>query len=546
MRRSIVLAVGLLVVLSGCNAFPGGEAEPTTRATTHADGTISAETTAGDRSGTEADASADDSTTTESAEAALPPGLSTDGVTDAAALAAAHERALENRSYTYDRDVRVVAANGTRLGRWGQHTQVGAERLRFNHTQTGDGVSVAGVTIEDSRVYTNGSVTYTSASAYRDGYRVASGRGFAATTFSSEQLLADALNASETSVTPVAAPEETGGVSSDGQWYRVRASGESRTFTYRTPNGTAEVNATNVTATALVAPSGFVRNVTYEYDFERGNVSGHRTMTVRYSGVGETTVEVPAWVAEAKAVHANRTGNATETALADALAPGLNESGVTDAWTLAEVHADTLRNRSYTVVSNLTARGLDDDREATADATTRVTHDPTRLVRRSNVSGDARSIGLFGQDMAVWATENGTWYAVERANGTNYRKVAEVVRPTYGSRTDRDTLFVLFSALDTELAGTLTENGTTLHRVNATGVLNPEALASELNADSVRNVSLTALVDERGVVHEYRVAYTATHGDRTTRIERTTRFVALGETSVERPAWVAEARNATA
>ncbi|WP_135853507.1 DUF7537 family lipoprotein [Halorussus salinus] len=549
MRRSIVLAVGLLVLLSGCNAVPGGDAGPTTQATTN-DGTTDdpTEETADDRSGTGTDTTGDDSTGTGgNADAALPPGLSTDGVADAAALAAAHERLLEGQTYTYDREVSLVAANGTDLGRWSQHTQVGADRLRFNHTQTGEGVSVAGITIEDSRVYTNGSVTYTNASAYRDGYSVASGRGFAATTFSSEQLLADALNASKTSVAAVAPPDDAGGVSADGQWYRVRADAENRTFTYRTLNDTSvEVRASNVTATALVAPSGFVRNLTYEYDFERGTVSGRRTMTVGYSGVGETTVEVPAWVAEAKAVHANRTSDTTEQALADELAPGLNESGVTDAWTLAEAHADALRNRSYTVVSNLTASGLGDDREATADATTKVTRDPTRLVRRSNVSGDARSIGLFGQDVDIWATENGTWYAVERANGTNYRRVAEVVRPVHGSRTDRDSLFVLFSALDTELAGTETANGTTLYRVNATGVRNSETLASQLNADSVRNVSLTALVDERGVVHEYRVAYTATHGNRTTRIERAVRFTALGGTSVERPAWVAEETNATA
>ncbi|UPV75464.1 hypothetical protein M0R89_05195 [Halorussus limi] len=295
MRRSLALAVGLLLVLAGCNAFPGGETDTTSEVTTRADGTTVSEATTGEPTET-------------AGGSALPPGLSANSVTDAAALAAAHEQVLANQTYTYDRKVRVVADNGSELGRWGQHTQVGAERLRFNHTQTGTGVSVAGITIEDSRVYTNGSVTFWNASAYRDGYRRVAGRGFAETTFSSEQLLADVLNGSATSVTSVAPPEETGGVESDGgQWYRVRAEGENRTFTYRPRNGSVEVNATNVTATALVAPSGFVRNVTYEYDFERGSVSGHRTMTVRYSAVGETTVEVPAWVDEAEAVHANRT-----------------------------------------------------------------------------------------------------------------------------------------------------------------------------------------------------------------------------------------------
>jgi hypothetical protein len=315
-----VLAVCVLLVLAGCNALPGDDGGTVEETTT--DATVESGTTedgAGETGTTEAtDASgAGDETTDDSAasDGDLPPGLSTDGVTDAAALGAAHEEWLAGQPYTYDREVTVVARNGTELGGWSQHVQVGANRLEFNHTQTGEGVSAAGVEIDDTRVYTNGSVTFRQADVFRDGYGREPGRGFAATTFSSEQLLADVLDAAETSVTELDADGQTGGVdetdgtsetdganeSGDGTWYRVRAENGSETLTYRTPNGTVEIDATNVTATAVVAPSGFVRNVTYEFDFVRGNISGHRTMAVRYSGVGETTVAVPAWVEDAKA-----------------------------------------------------------------------------------------------------------------------------------------------------------------------------------------------------------------------------------------------------
>ncbi|PSQ48799.1 hypothetical protein BRD15_04720 [Halobacteriales archaeon SW_6_65_15] len=287
MRKVGVLAVCVLLVLAGCSAAPGN------------DGGAAAETTEGDDAETETEATDRDST---GSDADLPPGLSTDGVTDAAALAAAHEEALAGQSYTYDREVRVVAANGTEVGGWSQHVQVGADRLEFNHTQTGEGLSVSGTDIEDSQVYTDGSVTFWKADAFRDGFRREPGRGFAAETFSSEQLLADAVNAAETRVTEVEPEGDSDDGMGDGTWYRVRAENGSETLTYDAPNGTVAVEATNVTATAVVAPSGFVRNVTYEFDFVRGNVSGHRTMTVRYSGVGETTVEVPAWVEDAKTV----------------------------------------------------------------------------------------------------------------------------------------------------------------------------------------------------------------------------------------------------
>jgi hypothetical protein len=48
------------------------------------------------------------------------------------------------------------------------------------------------------------------------------------------------------------------------------------------------------------------------FDFVRGTLSGHRTMTVHYARVGETTVEVPTWVEDAKTV-TNATGKANVT-----------------------------------------------------------------------------------------------------------------------------------------------------------------------------------------------------------------------------------------
>jgi hypothetical protein len=272
MRHVAVLSVCFLLVLAGCNAVPGGDGPAAETTTELPEETTASETNAG--------------------EAILPPGLSMSGVTDARALAQAHEETLSGQSYTYDREVRTVAANGTELGRWSQHTQIGADRLRFNHTQTGTGVSVAGITIEDTHIYTNGSVTFWNVGASGEGYRRDSGRGFAANTFSSAQLLAEVLNGSETSVEAVERDGET--------WYRVRVASDDRTFAYNAPNGTSEVDAADVTATALVAPSGLVRNVTYEFDFARGNVSGHRTMTIRYSAVGETEVAIPAWVEDAQ------------------------------------------------------------------------------------------------------------------------------------------------------------------------------------------------------------------------------------------------------
>jgi hypothetical protein len=144
------------------------------------------------------------------------------------------------------------------------------------------------------------------------------------------------------------------------------------------------------------------------------------------------------------------------------------------------------------------------------------------------------------------ATENGTWYAAERANGTDYRKIADQLGPSAAERAHRATIFVLFSALNTTVEGVGDrEEGSADYRVESTGVRNPGTLASQLRVESVENVSLTALVSEEGLVREYYLEYTATLGENTSRVERTVQFTALGETSVERPAWYDEATNSS-
>lgn len=273
MRRvALTVLLSVMLILAGCNSAPGGGNQPPSTV-------------------------ANDTTTETPIEGEYPPGLSASGVTDAEAFAAAHEESLANRSYTYTREATVTAVNGSQLGNWTEYAQVGPERLRFNNTQTGTGVNVAGHAIDDIRIYTNGSVTLIDADG-SDDYRRKAGRGFAANTFSSASFLVDAFNTTETSVTTV---------ERDGQtWYRVTAAPENETFTYRYPDETVEIRATDLSTTALVSPSGLVTNFTHEYDFERGSVSGHRTMEIRYSAVGETTVERPSWYDEAINVTSER------------------------------------------------------------------------------------------------------------------------------------------------------------------------------------------------------------------------------------------------
>lgn len=64
-----------------------------------------------------------------------------------------------------------------------------------------------------------------------------------------------------------------------------------------------------------------------------------------------------------------------------------------------------------------------------------------------------------------------------------------------------------------------------------------------------RNITFRALIDSRGIVHEYRLAYTATgtktNTNVTTRIVETIRYTEIGSTNVERPSWYETANQST-
>ena len=272
--------------------------------------------------------------------------------------------------------------------------------------------------------------------------------------------------------------------------------------------------------------------------------------TTTIGSITKTTTDSTGTTAATETTQSDAT--TTTTATDDRLAPGLAESGVTDAAALADAHAAILTNTSYTVRNHRQVRNESPTANATlppifrANTTTEVAHDPARIFLRYDVSGNASATSSqFPRDVELWAGPNLTLQAVETPNGTVYRRVRSR-NVASGGVTGRDTLFSLFSTLNTTVAGTTTQNGTTLYRVNSTGVSDPALLASLLDAESVSNVSMTALVDADGLVHEYRIEYDATSESGTRHVTRATRYTALGETTVERPAWYDEAVNATA
>lgn len=224
------------------------------------------------------------------------------------------------------------------------------------------------------------------------------------------------------------------------------------------------------------------------------------------------------------------------------LAPGVSGEGVTNPFMLAEAHAAILENTSYTHYENITARYANG---------TVYTHGTTHTQSAANDSRfyivqSGASIAIDRTDrLSIWSngervivaqtSNNSTSYFIPRSSDREPLPPQEV--STGGTSSER--IGALFSSAKTRVVGQEQRNGTTVSRVAATNVTNPTV--TERRWQDPRNVTLWALINSQGLVREYRLNYTATLNDSTVRVSRQIRYTNVGDTTVERPTWYAEA-----
>lgn len=226
------------------------------------------------------------------------------------------------------------------------------------------------------------------------------------------------------------------------------------------------------------------------------------------------------------------------------LAPGLTERGVTDAFALGEAHASVLGNASYTLNGNFSveyANGTAYNR-GTTDA--RLAANSNRYYVRQNASGLLFGGGAFAR--AIWSNGERVLVADTANDSTSYESPRNVEGESVPPRealsidpTKRQQLYAYLGSVESRVTGIETRNGTTIHRVESTNVTNPAAF--EIQWTDPRDLSLVAFVDSRGLVHEYRLDYTASLDGTPVEIHRHVRYTKLGNTTVERPPWYGEA-----
>lgn len=232
----------------------------------------------------------------------LPPGVTGNGVTNVDLLADAHQRAILNRSYTWN--ARRVVLNQSDGGRTGDDVRQTAH-------------------VENEMTYSYWTNHQT---IWRDGRprQLGNFMTYAGPTGGYVRYKHTEANTQYRSFQPPPARVSVGGnaMSAIEQYLQVEAATLSKIRTEDTllyelrGNGTQAVvdsgTVTNYTVRALIKPDGFVRSLDVRYQRRDNGQRQVVEFTYSYESLGETTVDRPAWVDREWGAHTETT-RSTET-----------------------------------------------------------------------------------------------------------------------------------------------------------------------------------------------------------------------------------------
>jgi hypothetical protein len=422
--------------------------------------------------------------------ARLAPGLTEAGIVNGTALLRAHESALANRSVAVTQRVTTRLDNGSTLDEQVIEYRFGPERSRVAVEADGLDGSASSV-----GVWSNGTATLVREGTGEDASYDVQERGFAGYT-------------PTTAFGPALRPDDDRRATSV-----ERLGSEDGLALYRV---TVE-RADGSTAVLTVDERGVVRRAV-ESGVGPLVGSGERadTTTTRVTTLSLTLgpPDPPEWVADARERIVDR----------EYVAPGVTTERVVDAYALVDAHAALVEGRSLTTTT---------ERWSNASNGSVLRYERT-VVRASADRSERRALTVRRDDGPTRRTDGWT-------NGSaDYRRFAVDGEVTYdpagpGARLDEPDLL--------RLAGgdpTVEALGDGRYRLVAEGIA-----ALPRGVDAASNPRLVVVFDERGFLSRVTRTYTVADGDETRTVRRTTRYTALGETTVERPDWVPAAANAT-
>jgi hypothetical protein len=214
--------------------------------------------------------------------------------------------------------------------------------------------------------------------------------------------------------------------------------------------------------------------------------------------------------------------------------PGISAASVSPEG-VAAAHARRLQSRNYTLVSRQRVVG--------PNGTMRTTER-----RREVAAGGDVYAGRFNRTVREFPHRTLAGRIDYWTNGSVYasRGLVDGTAEYYGwSRDDpdedvdgSDVIARVFAATDPHVVSREDEAIV----VASSRLVRPDRLPSPPYLTAPHNVSLTARVTDEGVVVRWRLAYDATVEDRPVRVVWTSGLTDVGATTVERPAWLPQAR----
>ncbi|WP_254272073.1 hypothetical protein [Haloarcula marina] len=217
--------------------------------------------------------------------------------------------------------------------------------------------------------------------------------------------------------------------------------------------------------------------------------------------------------------------------------PGVTADGVVPS-ALASAHAGSLATTDYTITTQQVVRETDDD-----EVVRQTTHTRWVAANASHYRGQYRQNA--SQYRAGWSTTAVDYWSNGTIVATRYEnRRGEVTLLRWAAENDE---LLTDLADEQRLEGELAAAEYRVVRRNADGdvvvagarLRDPERLVTPLFVRDIENLSVRMHVRYDGTVVARRLTYDAVLSSRSVRIVRETRITEMGETTVERPSWVA-------
>lgn len=232
------------------------------------------------------------------------------------------------------------------------------------------------------------------------------------------------------------------------------------------------------------------------------------------------------------------------------LPPGVSKAGVTAPRALGEAHQVALRNRSVTLHSNRTVTAANGTLVSRLVVTVALAAD--RSYRAQVGTAGPEAPVLLGRPPArgeYWSNGSLHLRRLSRDGRTTHDRIDPdrafvgswrfwTTTVAYGGVSTREPAIyyaTAFDAIPTTVVDRRTVNGTVVVRL--VGDRARSTAFSQLDVDAVRNVSLVAEVDERGVVRSYRLSYLGLVDGEAYRVRWRIEHHRLDRTTVDPPAW---------